>query len=88
MQHITFSSSQLFQDGYQMGQECALDIRESGIVLTTDQDTWTFLHSEASPQAIQRDERADKRLGTSPVSPAQRAGFLAGYLATMFTEQA
>lgn len=83
---LSHSSSPIFLQGHQDGQEAALkQIVFDDFHLQTVIDIWQFVTDEVS--SIQLSAGVDQAPGTPPRPAEHYAGFLAGYLATMFANQ-
>lgn len=67
-----------FNEGHQMGRQCSLEDQAEGYRLNSSDDIWTFLEGEMSP---------DRRDHDDFIPVEQQAGFIVGYLSTMFASQ-
>jgi hypothetical protein len=73
-----------FSQGYLSGSDAAYSARKEGEAIRTVQDLWAFLSAECSPHTLAREELLNQAVGGSPTPLAYRAGFIVGYLHTMF----
>ncbi len=82
--HPSLSPADHFQRGYQSGAHAAHQEQHHGVAPLSAEELFTFIATRLDPlqQARQRDATRN------PLPLAWHAGFVAGYLATVFTPAA